>query len=359
MDKKKILMIAGIVIAIIGIVIAVGATQMKTAQKKAEIQQAETQAFDDAWEALDLVWDKNAAKLRDTATEELMQDAQIKIAACPDSEEKDELIEEYNKAESALSAIIKTNKENEEKAKILVDALWDNTNQTTKNNAGRKELEEARAAVELVADKAVKEELKANVEKADAYITGKEEDAKEAVGKMWDFEGQQMYEEAVEEDLRPAKDIVTVLPEGEVKDELTKIVERIQNEFNTRKELEVMTVFQVFWDFDAETLYDGAEKSQFDEAKKLVETLPKGETKTKIEEAVPKIEQAFKDRIDAEKAEQVKQEQEAQEAADEKASQEQEIQTAEKTENSVDNAVQIENNTGTTQESGGDVVDIG
>ena len=324
-DLKKIAIIAVAVIALIVTGLSLKVHHDKQVAIQAQYQMEEEGRQRNAWDAIDKVWDRTKQKIKPEATMELLGDARRAIDIVENEEVKANMEREYTKAETALTEYLENAAEAEERARKVVDELWDQTNQKIFDGVTRADIDEAKEAVEIVPDKSVRTELEETIEKAEAYIKDLEDTATEAIESVWDKYSKKLQEEATKEMYDEARAKVDAVPDGEVKKSLLETCELIEAEFLQMDETQVKAVFDSIWNSGAGRLVDGTTRADFEDALAMLNTLPEDSTVRKdIEKILPDIEDALNIREEEEEAQE--QERFEQEEAERQAEQEQQEQ---------------------------------
>lgn len=293
--RKRIALAAAAVLILIAGLGLLRSRAAHAAQLQAQEAAEEAQRQEDAWAALDNVWNRRQQKLAADASMETLARAKRKIDAVEDEEAKGRLDAEYGKAEAALYEYLESSEKAKEKAQKLVDALWDNTNQLPFEGVNRQKLEDAKLAIDQIPDKSTRNELNATIEKVEKYLAAREDAAREAVESVWNRLEKKLTPEADWIKYADAKALADALPDGDVKKQLLEYCRSAEAALLKRDEDAAREAFTRIWNFNAGILASrNVTMEDLENARGLLKALPEdNEVRQDIEAALPAIESAI------------------------------------------------------------------
>ncbi|ODJ59029.1 hypothetical protein BFR42_03085 [Brochothrix thermosphacta] len=257
-------------------------------QKAQDLLTAKEETNKAAENVNNLFADKEHTTLAEGVTQQDIDAAKEAANKVTDKAKKEELLNEIQKAQDLLTA------KDEQKAEENVNNLFaDKEHTTLADGITQKDIDVAKEAVNKVTDKAKKEELLNEIQKAQDLLTAKEEAGKvaEDVNNLFaDKEHTTLADGITQKDIDVAKDQVNKLTDGAKKEELLNEIQKAQDLLTAKEEQKVAEdVNNLFADDEHTILADGITQKDIDVAKdqvnKLIDEAKKEELLNEIQKA--------------------------------------------------------------------------
>ncbi|ODJ66574.1 toxin Cry1Ac domain D-VI-related protein [Brochothrix thermosphacta] len=232
--------------------------------------------------------DKEHTTLADGITQKDIDVAKEAANKVTDKAKKEELLNEIQKAQDLLTA------KDEQKAEENVNNLFaDKEHTTLADGITQKDIDVAKEAANKVTDKAKKEELLNEIQKAQDLLTAKDETnkAEENVNNLFaDKEHTTLAEGVTQQDIDAAKDEANKVTDKAKKEELLNEIQKAQDLLTAKEEQKVAEdVNNLFADDEHTILADGITQKDIDVAKdqvnKLIDEAKKEELLNEIQKA--------------------------------------------------------------------------
>ncbi|ODJ74689.1 toxin Cry1Ac domain D-VI-related protein [Brochothrix thermosphacta] len=233
--------------------------------------------------------DKEHTTLADGITQKDIDVAKEAANKVTDKAKKEELLNEIQKAQDLLTAQDETNKAEENVNNLFAD----DEHTTLADGITQQDIDVAKEAANKVTDKAKKEELLNEIQKAQDLLTAKEEQkAVENVNNLFaDGEHTTLADGITQKDIDVAKEAVNKLTDEAKKEELLNEIQKAQDLLTAKEEAGKVAedVNNLFADKEHTTLADGITQKDIDVAKEAVNKLT---DEAKKEELLNEIQKA-------------------------------------------------------------------
>ncbi|WP_375179520.1 toxin Cry1Ac domain D-VI-related protein, partial [Enterococcus rotai] len=250
--------------------------------------------------------DRTHASLNTKTTQATIDGAKKAVDALPASETKTQLIAEIKKAQELLD---KKNEEAaaEKAAKEAVNNLFtDGTHTSLNTKTTQATIDGAKKAVDVLPSGETKTQLTAEIKKAQDLLDKKtqeaaaEKAARTAVNNLFTDDAHTTLKgNTTQETIDGAKKTVDALPAGETKTQLTAEIKKAQDLLDKKtQEAKAKTAVSNLFADDAHTALNGKTTQEtIDGAKKVVDTLPSGEVKTQLTAEIKKAQDLLDKKI--------------------------------------------------------------
>ncbi|MPQ28793.1 hypothetical protein EHX26_06700, partial [Brochothrix thermosphacta] len=233
--------------------------------------------------------DKEHTTLADGITQKDIDVAKEAANKVTDKAKKEELLNEIQKAQDLLTAKDETNKAEENVNNLFADK----EHTTLAEGVTQKDIDAAKEAANKVTDKAKKEELLNEIQKAQDLLTAQDETnkAEENVNNLFaDDEHTTLAEGVTQQDIDAAKEAANKVTDKAKKEELLNEIQKAQDLLTAKEEQKaVENVNNLFADGEHTTLADGITQKDIDVAKEAVNKLT---DEAKKEELLNEIQKA-------------------------------------------------------------------
>ncbi|CAO1612103.1 exported protein of unknown function [Brochothrix thermosphacta] len=233
--------------------------------------------------------DKEHTTLADGITQKDIDVAKEAANKVTDKAKKEELLNEIQKAQDLLTAKDETNKAEENVNNLFADK----EHTTLAEGVTQQDIDAAKEAANKVTDKAKKEELLNEIQKAQDLLTAKDETnkAEENVNNLFaDKEHTTLAEGVTQQDIDAAKEAANKVTDKAKKEELLNEIQKAQDLLTAKEEQKaVENVNNLFADGEHTTLADGITQKDIDVAKEAVNKLT---DEAKKEELLNEIQKA-------------------------------------------------------------------
>lgn len=220
---------------------------------------------------LDLLNDTKT-DVKETTTQKLIDDARALVTALPDGQYKTDLQAEIDLAQEYLN--------NRLAAQAKVEDLFTDTNHVNiKNTTNQKAIDDAQVLVNALPDSVFKDALQVEIDKAQAML-----DAKGVVDDLFtDSKHIDINDTTDQEVIDNARNVVSQLPDGELKTELNEEIDKAQDMLNAKDKVDGL-----FTDDTHTNIIDGLTQKDIDKAQDAVDRLPNGSLKDELQKAIDK-----------------------------------------------------------------------
>ncbi|MDQ0361360.1 toxin Cry1Ac domain D-VI-related protein [Breznakia pachnodae] len=215
-----------------------------------------------AIEAVDNLFDADGT-IKDTVVQTTIDDAQDLVDLLPSGELKTQLQDKINEAQRQLD-------EKDAKAKVE-DLFTDGSHTNIKDTTDQTAIDNAQDAVDKLPIGTAKDELQKEIDKAQDML-----DAKDAVEDLFNEKKDNLADGITQKDIDNAQDLVNKLPNGDLKDQLQKEIDKAQ------EMLDAKNVVNDLLDKDG-NLNSGVTQEDINNAQDLVNKLPDGELKDQLQ----------------------------------------------------------------------------
>ncbi|MDQ0360926.1 toxin Cry1Ac domain D-VI-related protein [Breznakia pachnodae] len=220
---------------------------------------------------LDLLNDTKT-DIQETTTQTSIDDAQALVTALPDGQYKTDLQAEIDLAQEYL--------DNRLAAQAKVEDLFTDSNHVDiKDTTNQAAIDDAQVAVTALPDSVFKDALQVEIDKAQAML-----DAKGVVEDLFtDSKHIDINDTTDQAAIDNTRNVVSQLPDGELKTELNKEIDKAQDMLNAKNK-----VHGLFTDGTHTNIIDGLTQGNVDDAQTAVDKLPSGDLKDELQKEIDK-----------------------------------------------------------------------
>ena len=215
-----------------------------------------------------LFTDNTHTDIIDNLKQDNIDNAQSLVDLLSESDLKDELQKEIDKAQDMLDARDKVN-----------DLFTDGTHTDIPNELTQIDIDDAQKAVDKLPSGNLRDELQKEIDKAQDML-----DAKNKVEDLFtDGSHTDILDNLTQTDVDDAQNSVDKLPSGDLKDELQKEIDKAQDMLNARDK-----VNDLFTDNTHTDIPDDLTQTDIDDAQKAVDKLSNGDLKNELQKEIDK-----------------------------------------------------------------------